>query len=617
MSRMTALWRAATPAPIAALLLAFVACNPAPDDADVAGTRGGRMEVFFNEPGSRNSNLWEPDAEDILIEMVQSADATIDIAVMGFTRQPLIDALLDAWDRGVKMRFVGDAGHLYNTGYQQLLDRQVPMVTGNQVHIMHDKFVIVDDRFVFTSTANFSDTDLRRNSNNFAMIDSPPIAADFKAEFEQMFDGRFGHQKVQIDNGRSYMVGPCTAAADGSFDLNDPVNFECARVEVWFAPNEDAIGRILEVVDGAQESVRFTIFAFTKDQVGSAFIRKQAEFEAANAADGGGSQNPELDADHRFSQRTVAGVIDQSQLHSNGQYHEVYRLLGAGIPARMDGNDNSRLPGDYQAGGGRLHSKTMIIDAYGDNPVVVTGSFNWSSSATVSNDEFLLVIHGPRVAQEYDDYFMRLWNQGRHMGGDNMDRDGLEPGDIVINEVMWYGVNSGSPDGTDEMIELRNMTDREIDLDLWSIAGVDDFVAGLPPGSYIPPGGLFTIIDHTQEVYQDGAPQDSLSAFQNADLVLNAFNDNRQARLYLKDGSVELFLKDPNGNVMDHIGDGGAAFAGGPIGGDAYSMERNAVPGDGTDPASWHTCSNSEGGANVTANYKDEVIATPGEENSP
>ena len=87
-------------------------------------------------------------------------------------------------------------------------------------------------------------------------------------------------------------------------------------------------------------------------------------------------------------------MIDQSQLHSNGQYHEVYRLLGGGADLRMDGIDSSRQPGDYQAGGGRLHSKTMVIDADGENPVVITGSFNWSASATVSNDEFLLVFRG-------------------------------------------------------------------------------------------------------------------------------------------------------------------------------------------------------------------------------
>ena len=163
------------------LIAALTACNAAPSQADYDLTRGGRVEVFFNEPGTRIENMWEPDAEDILVNMIDGADAELDVAVMGFTRQRVIDAIIRAWDRGVAVRFVGDAGHLYNTGYRQLDERQVPMVTGNLAHITHNKFFIVDRRFVFTGTSNISDTDLRHNSNNFTVIDSPPVAADFTA----------------------------------------------------------------------------------------------------------------------------------------------------------------------------------------------------------------------------------------------------------------------------------------------------------------------------------------------------------------------------------------------------------------------------------------------------
>lgn len=576
-----------------ALMSALVGCNAAPSADDYDLTRGGRLDVFFNEPGTRPENLWEPDAEDVLVDMIDMAEAELDIAVMGFGRQPVIDAVLRAYDRGVKVRFVGDAGHLYNSGYKQLEDRQVPMTVGNDAHIMHDKFFIIDRRFVFCGTANITDTDLRRNSNNFVVIDSPPVAADFTAEFEQMFEGVFGHNKVELFNGRSYQV-------------------DDTEVEVWFSPNEDAMGRILEYVDAAEESVRFTIFAFTKDQVGSAFIRKQEAFEAANLEDGRDGAFDPTDAGTR---RSVAGVIDQSQLHSNRQYHEVFRLLGAGVPVRMDGNDNGRQPGDYQAGGGRLHSKTMVIDAYGDNPVVITGSFNWSSSATVSNDEFLLVLKGPRVARAYDEYFQLLWGQGRTAGGDRVSRNQVAPGDVVINEVQWYGVHEFNEDGTDEFIELRNTTDREINLDLWQIANPDDFVVGLPPGARIAPQSTYLILDHTLEEYADGVPQDQPSAYRNGDLVVNSFNDDRQSRLYLKDGALELILKDPEGSELDRAGDGGPAFVGGPDGNFVYSMERNDVPGDGTLESSWHPSSLS-GGLNVSLWAQPWVVASPGEANS-
>jgi len=583
-------------------LLMLAACNPAPDAADIAGTRGGRVDVFFNDPGTRVENMWQPDAVDVMVQLIDSAETSIDFAVMGFSYTDVVDAFVRAHDRGVQVRMVGDAGHLYNNGYKTFDERRIPMVVGNLNHIMHDKFMVVDDRFIFSGTANWTPTDLVHNSNNFIMIDSPPVAADFQAEFEQMFGGVFGNNKVEIDNGRSYEVGDTT-------------------VEVWFAPNEDAMGRILEYVDAAEESVRFTIFAFTKDQVGSAFIRKQGEFNAKEMVERGldpddpTSLDALLDVDFH-ERRSVAGMIDRSQLHSNGQYHEVYRLLGAQIPMRLDANDNGLQPGDYQAGGGRLHSKTMIIDTDGADPMVITGSFNWSSSATVSNDEYLLVLKGERITRMYDDYFESLWAEGKQMGETRVSDGTVFEGDVIVNEVMWYGVHSGDDEGYDEFIELRNMTDETLKLDMWQLTNVDDIVLGFPPGTTLAPNDTYLIVDHVLEAYVDGAPQDEQSAYLSGDMVVNAFNDNRQSRLYLKDGALELFLRDPDGHIIDMVGDGGGAFAGGPDGDVVRSMERRAAPGDGRLPENWYSFTGDEGLGTVNPDYALEILASPGVENS-
>jgi phosphatidylserine/phosphatidylglycerophosphate/cardiolipin synthase-like enzyme len=531
-------------------LLCLFACNPPPTAEQYDQTRGGRADVYFNDPGARLDQVWSPDVVNIMIDMVDNADQTIELAVMGFTYEPLVEAFIRAYDRGVKIEMVGDGEHLTNYGYVRFRDRHIPMTVGNAPHIMHDKFMVIDDRFVFASTANWSTTDLKHNSNNFTVMDNPEIAKDFQAEHQQMFQGVFGHNKVEIDNGRFYTIGD-------------------TEVEVWFSPNEDVAGRMLELVNAAQDSVWFTIFAFTKDQVGSALIAKQEELERAGRLEEGDKSVG------------IWGVIDQSQLHSNGQYHEAYRMLNANIPLRMDGNDASSQPGDYQAGGGRLHSKTMIIDPDGENPVVISGSFNWSASATQSNDEFLLVFKGKRVAQLYKAYFEYLWENGKRFGVERIGENGLEPGDITIDEIHWYGAHPADIDGNDEFIELLNHTNRAIELDMWQISNPDDFVVGIPPGSVIPANGRFAIVDHLLEPYQDGAPQDEYTAFLDGDLIMNSYNDNRQARLYLKDGALELTLKDPGGSIMDRAGDGGPAFHGGPV----ETLTKTGSDGNGNDKA--------------------------------
>lgn len=357
--------------------------------------------------------------------------------------------------------------------------------------------------------------------------------------------------------------------------------------------------------------MRFAIFAFTKDQLGSSLIRKQEELVANGTARYG---EPE---------HGVSGIIDQSQLHSNGQYHEVYRLLGAKIPLRLDGDDASKQPGDYQAGGGRLHSKTMVIDRNTDDPIVITGSFNWSASATQSNDEYLVVMHGKRIADQYDAYLQMLYDTGRKMGVERIGENGLAPGDVVIDEVHWYGVTDVDADGYDQFLELRNLTDRDLQLDMWQIGGADDFVVGIPPGSVVPAHGHFSIVDHVIEAYVDGAPQDENTAFLTGDLVVNPFNDNRQSRLYLKGEAVDLRLLDPDATEVDRAGDGGPAFAGGPDGDVVRSMQRKDPPGDGAVSGNWIDSPVQQGGVNVNPapiipgqpgrTYKNTILATPGE----
>jgi phosphatidylserine/phosphatidylglycerophosphate/cardiolipin synthase-like enzyme len=56
----------------------------------------------------------------------------------------------------------------------------------------------------------------------------------------------------------------------------------------------------------------------------------------------------------------------------------------------------------------------MLIDPLGDEPIVISGSANFSETSTVSNDENMLIIRGnKRVADIYLGEFMRLWHHYR------------------------------------------------------------------------------------------------------------------------------------------------------------------------------------------------------------
>jgi phosphatidylserine/phosphatidylglycerophosphate/cardiolipin synthase-like enzyme len=58
-----------------------------------------------------------------------------------------------------------------------------------------------------------------------------------------------------------------------------------------------------------------------------------------------------------------------------------------------------------------IHDKFLLIDPLGDDPVVVTGSANFSKASQVGNDENMLVIRGnKRVADIYFGEFMRIFD---------------------------------------------------------------------------------------------------------------------------------------------------------------------------------------------------------------
>ena len=50
-----------------------------------------------------------------------------------------------------------------------------------------------------------------------------------------------------------------------------------------------------------------------------------------------------------------------------------------------------------------------------DNKTVITGSFNWSPSAAHTNDETLLIIESPQLAQHFTREMDRLW-RGAELG---------------------------------------------------------------------------------------------------------------------------------------------------------------------------------------------------------
>ncbi|KKS78726.1 MAG: Peptidase families S8 and S53 domain protein [Candidatus Beckwithbacteria bacterium GW2011_GWA2_43_10] len=158
----------------------------------------------------------------------------------------------------------------------------------------------------------------------------------------------------------------------------------------------------------------------------------------------------------------------------------------------------------------------------------------------------------------------------------------INPGDVIINELMWMGTSGSS---SDEFLELRNMTDQEIDLSGWQItkwvSGVNEaLMLTIPGGKVIPAHGYFLIANFDKSTSKINIEPDLV------DNSLVIVNDNLQIKLYNGNWT------DPANLVIDAADNGEGVPAAGQFdsGGNIYySMERDATPGNGENADVWHT----------------------------
>ncbi|HAV11557.1 MAG TPA: hypothetical protein DCX32_03360 [Candidatus Moranbacteria bacterium] len=174
-----------------------------------------------------------------------------------------------------------------------------------------------------------------------------------------------------------------------------------------------------------------------------------------------------------------------------------------------------------------------------------------------------------------------------------------EVGDVVINEVMWMGSTESS---SDEWIELRNMTDREIDIGQWKIENARSSSNDLmiPASKKIQAHGFFLISNY---------PKTSANSALDVDV------DEVNASLSLANSdNGNLVLKNRDGKTIDKA-KGDEWPAGINEDGINRSMERNDDPGDGLSSSSWHTCLDDD--CNDTDYWDDEGddYGTPGHPN--
>jgi phosphatidylserine/phosphatidylglycerophosphate/cardiolipin synthase-like enzyme len=289
------------------------------------------------------------------------AQNTLDICVYNASDATIGAAINDAYNRGVAVRYIAD-DDVTNTMLGSL-NPNIPIVYRDPsvAGIMHNKFIIVDanstnNSWVMGGSTNWTNpSNLFNDYNNLIFIQDKAIAKVYTLEFEEMWGGVFGHNKLD----------------------NTPHNFKVngKLVEVYFSPSDQTTSHILEFINEVDYSLEFGLLGFTRDDLGIAVIDKDNEFGI-----------------------NVRGIVEQENINGS----EFSNLISAGVNVKS-----------HQGVTNSFHHKYAIADAnsIASDPTILTGSHNWSSNAENNSDENTLIIHDATIANIYLQEFEKRWGE--------------------------------------------------------------------------------------------------------------------------------------------------------------------------------------------------------------
>ncbi len=367
--------------------------------------------------------LWEAMLK--FIAKAKSADYGLRVAAYEFNYGPALAALKAAADAGADVQIIYDAR---DSGLAAInreaantagIDGLCLERTSNPSAIAHNKFIVLLKKnkpvAVWTGSTNFSQGGIFGHSNVGHEVRSAKVAKKYLAYWEILKDDPASKmlrpEVIQLTPTPSVGFSP----SPGTGQLFSPRSG--LQLLDWY----------VEQAASASSLVCAT-FAFG---INKAFVPMfQAPF-----------------AGLRYALLDSAGTTDEAKetvLTLRKRPDNRFAIGNHLVTNKFDKWVNERLSGLNQHAR-YIHTKYMLVDPFGEDPVVITGSANFSDASTRDNDENMLVIRGEKtVADIYVSEFFRLWNHYafREWAASQADSSNVRPQFLKPND-SWRNVYFG------------------------------------------------------------------------------------------------------------------------------------------------------------------------------
>lgn len=156
------------------LLLASVAARNQPTPAPTAI----KIAVYFSPNGG---------ATQAMVDAIDRATTSINGVIYSFTSEPIADALIRAGKRGVEVRIAADEDSSKTQYWQghRLKRGGCEVRTDSKHAITHDKYLVIDERYVLTGSFNWSKGAESSNAENLLWLDSPSLAEIYMGDWSK------------------------------------------------------------------------------------------------------------------------------------------------------------------------------------------------------------------------------------------------------------------------------------------------------------------------------------------------------------------------------------------------------------------------------------------------
>ena len=366
-----------------------IAVNAAPDPAAAAPSRYVARAINFYHHVFP-SVAFRPDrpVEPLLVQAIDAAQESIEIALYEFKSKPILAALRRAKANGRTIRLVVDHSNMFPRGkgdkpgkrsaeLQALVDEGFDLLVLRGMHkygINHNKFMVFDRKMAEFGSYNYTDTSERNHFENVKFTDDKAHIGAFLDYWNYL-----RALAVPFDQAENYAWR--TSSPLPPRQASPTVDVNGHKFPIWlFSPDADGEDMLVRLIGAAKDTLDLSMFSFRSTRIAEALLKAKADGVK------------------------IRILLDKSQAQGPNTKPYAQWWAAHGIEVRLLAGPNEGSTSWSE----KNHNKMIVVDG----KAVETGSMNWSKNGVIMNYENMHLTTDAVDVLAYQLYFGDIWLRG-------------------------------------------------------------------------------------------------------------------------------------------------------------------------------------------------------------